>query len=251
MIDAMHAFAPTAALVIALAAAPTPTPFAIGTFEPFAPSTAPLPEIGRTRANRPACAAMRDLVIPAFAAARRSDVRFEQTRKRLPDYAELVSDPMHRPEIYRESALARLDEDATSLLTESLVISKALGDPRFANNGDADVVAEKRALQQLYEAVQSRANILNEFVIRQRVAIAKSGFDTDPSAMGGRRNLPARPTDQPLPALTAPPGMPLLQGNTLSDKRQMNEWSRDMSVMVRSSENQAAKTFLPIAQRCR
>jgi len=31
----------------------------------------------------------------------------------------------------------------------------------------------------------------------------------------------------------------------------INQWSGDMSKVVRYYENQSAKTFLPIAQRCR
>jgi hypothetical protein len=251
----VHALVPSLALVVALAASPTPTPFPLGTLVPFgspnSPTLPPLPEIGRVRAATPACSAMRDLVIPSFAAARRSDVRFEETRKRLPNYAELVSDPLHRADIYRESALARIDGDATALLNESLIIAKALGDPRFANKDDADVVAEKRALQALYDAVQSRANTLTEFVMRQRLAIAKSGIDTSTNDFRMSRTPQAPATDQPLPVLTAPPGMPLLQGTMLGDKATMNKWSGDMSAVVRYYENQSAKTFLPIAQKCR
>lgn len=250
----VHVLGASLALAIALAAAPTPTPFPIGTLVPFGSSgetPPPLPNIGRVRSAMPACSAMRDLVIPSFAAARRSDVRFEATRKQLPNYAELISDPLHREGIYRESALARIDNDATKLLEEALVISKALGDARFANKSDPDVVAEKRALQQLYETVQTRANTLNEFVMRQRVAIAKNGIDTGTSAYGGGRGPTVPPTGAPMPVLTAPPGMPLLQGNNLSDKQAMNQWSGDMSAAVRYSENEAARTFLPIAQKCR
>ncbi len=251
----MHVLAASAALVVALAAAPTPTPFPLGTLQPFgAPGSTvpPLPNIGRVRSATPACSAMRDLIIPSFAAARRSDATFEQTRKRLPDYAELVSDPLHRADIYRESALARIDGDATKLMEEAESISKALGDPRFRNTGDADVVAEKRALEQLYEAVASRAYTLNEFVMRQRVAIAKNGIDTSTSAFAGNSRVPqVQASAQPLPALTAPPGMPVLLGNNLSDKQVINQWSVDMSKVVRYYENQSAKTFFPIAQRCR
>jgi hypothetical protein len=253
--SAVHVLAASVALVVALAAAPTPTPFPLGTLQPFgAPGSTvpPLPNIGRVRSATPACAAMRDLIIPSFAAARRSDAKFEETRKKLPDYAELVSDPLHRADVYRESALARIDNDATKLLEEAQVISKALGDPRFKNTNDPEVVAEKQALQDLYDAVASRAFTLNEFVMRQRVAIAKNGIDTSTAAFGGNARAPQAPaTAQPLPALTAPPGMPVLLGNNLSDKQVINQWSGDMSKVVRYYENQSAKTFFPIAQRCR
>jgi hypothetical protein len=252
----VHVLVPPLALVVALAAAtPAPTPFPLGTLVPFgapnAPTPPPLPEIGRVRSATPSCAAMRDLVIPAFAAARRSDVKFDETRKRLPDYAELVADPLHRADIYRESALARIDNDATALLNEALTMSKALGDPRLANKADPEVVAEKNALNELYLAVQARANTLTEFVTRQRVAIAKAGIDDNSALFGGPHAPPAIQTSAPTPVLTAPPGMPVLVGNNFTDKAEMNQWSGDMSRVVRYYENEAAKTFLPIARKCR
>jgi len=251
----VHALAASVALVVALAAAPTPTPFPLGTLQPFgAPGSTvpPLPNIGRVRSATPACSAMRDLVIPSFAAARRSDVRFEETRKKLPNYAELVDDQLNRPPVYRESALARIDQDATKLMEEAQIISKALGDPRFVRPTDPEVIAEKQALQQLYDAVASRAFTLNEFVMRQQVAIAKNGIDTSTAAFAGQRGgQTAPPTTQPLPTLTAPPGMPVLMGNDLSDKQVINQWAVDMTRVVRYYENSSAKTFLPIAQKCR
>ena len=251
-------------LVLALASVaspvprPTPTPFAIGTFSPDAtpgPPAPQLPEIGRVRSATPACAAMRDLIIPSFAASRRADARFAETQKRLPNYVEIADDPEHRTDVYRESALSRLDQDATALLQEALMLNKALGDPRLsAEQKDPEVSAERRALQQLYESQMTRANLLTEFVTRQRVAIAKNGIDTGTSAFGVRHApstaAPLR-TEQPIPALTAPPGMPVLGGIDLSDKQQIDQWAGEIQTFVRSGENQAAKVFLPIAQRCR
>jgi hypothetical protein len=245
----MSVLASTAALVIALAAAPTPTPFPIGSLEPFGSSTPVLPEIGRTRAARPACAAMRDLVIPSFAAARRADERFVQTRKRLPQYADLVDDTLHQPGIYRETAIARLDGDATALLNETLVINRALGDPRLSEKStDPQILAVRAQLQQLYDAQQMRANLLTEFAMRERVATGTLGLG-DNSGLATRQNSMATPT--PAPRVTAPPNMPVLLGNSLTDKRALDDWGKELSYIVRTSENRAAKTFLPIAQGCR
>ncbi|MBV9409392.1 MAG: hypothetical protein JO164_11260, partial [Candidatus Eremiobacteraeota bacterium] len=84
------------ALVVALAAAPVPTPFPLGTLVPFgspnASTPAPLPEIGRVRSTSPACTVMRDLIMPSVNAALRADARFAETRKRLPNYAVLIDD---------------------------------------------------------------------------------------------------------------------------------------------------------------
>ena len=254
-----HALAITAALAVAFATAPTPqsTPFPLGTLQPFGAETpAPssnLPEIGRVRAATPACAVMRDLVIPSFAAARRADVRFAQTRVRLPQYIEFVDDSEHSTDVFRESALSKLDQDATAILNETLVLNKALGDPRLKDTSDPQVAAQKAQLQQLYNTQQARANQLQEFVMRQRNAIAKNGME-DSGAFRGKQATPTpiRQQDAPTPTLTAPPGMPLLNGKiAMADKNSINEWSGSMSAAIRSSENMAARTFLPIAQSCR
>jgi hypothetical protein len=253
-----HAIAVSAALAIAFAAAPTPKPqpFPLGTLQPFGTETpAPpsnLPEIGRVRAATPVCAAMRDLVVPSFAAARRADARFTETRVRLPKYIEIADDPEHRTDVYRESALSKLDADATKILQETLVLNKALGDPRFKDPTDPQVIAMKNQLDQLYRTQQARANQLQEFVMRQRNEIAKNGID-DNHALAGRNQAPPGPqAAPPPPSLKAPSGMPLLIGKiAMLDKASLNEWSGNMAAAVRASENLAAQTFLPIAQACR
>ena len=255
----LHVLATTAALAIAFATVPAPkaTPFPLGTLQPFGSETAApaanLPEIGRVRAATPVCAAMRDLVIPSFAAARRADARFSETRVRLPKYVEIADDPEHRADVFRESALSKLDADATKILNETLVLNKALGDPRFKDPTDPQVIAAKNQLQQLYATQQARANQLQEFVMRQRNEIAKNGF-SDNSAFASRtqQQTPDNTPPKPPPSLKAPAGMPLLNGKiALADKASINEWSGSMAAAVRASENLAAQTFLPIAQSCR
>ncbi|ERR1700681_110946 len=253
-----HVLATTAALAIAFATVPTPnqTPFPLGTLQPFGTETpAPasnLPEIGRVRAATPVCAAMRDLVVPSFAAARRADARFSETRVRLPKYIEIADDPEHRTDVFRESALSKLDADATKILQETLVLNKALGDPRFKDPTDPQVIAVKNQLDQLYRTQQARANQLQEFVMRQRNEIAKNGLG-DNHAFASRNQPPQQPQDAPPPpSLKAPPGMPLINGKiAMADQASLNEWSGQMAAAVRASENLAAHTFLPIAQSCR
>jgi hypothetical protein len=247
----MNALASSVALIVALAAAPTATPFPIGTLQPLAaPTERPLPEIGRTRANTPACAAMRDLVIPSFTAARRADARFAETKQKLPKYAEIINDPGLAHTVYRQSALARIDADANALLKESLQISKALGDPRLAaNSKDPQVQAERAGLQSLFETQQARANLLTEFVTRERIATATDGME-DTGALRGRSDPPATPTPGPM-AAKQPPNMPLLVGSMFSDKQAFNDWSNEISAFVRSGENESAKTFITIARACR
>jgi hypothetical protein len=252
------------ALVAAGAGAQTPkpaaTPFAIGTLQPFGSSanTTPfsqaLPNIGRTRSVTPACAAMRDIVVPSFAAAVRADQRFVETRKRLPNYADLVDDPEHSGDVYRLSALHKLGQDAANLMQEAETISKLLGDPRIADDvKDPQVVAERRQLQALYVAQVTRANLINEYVIREQAATAKIGIDDktpfQPRNAANYTNPVQRP-DRPLPQFTAPPNMPLRSGIGLADKRAMEDWGTTLHTYVRKAENEAAKTFYPIAKSC-
>ncbi len=256
---------PVAAFALALGTGPviaqTPAPSAA---QSPAPDASVLPEIGRVRSTAPACAAMRDLIIPSFAAARRADLRFEQTRVRLPQYAGFVADPEHNYDIFRTSTLAKLESDASVILNETLAINKALGDPRLKDTTDPAIAAEKAQLQQLYNTQQARANALQEFVMRERNTVARVGMQ-DSGALRGKRGEaaplgantlpPQTPPPEhpaPIPALTAAPGMPILNGNVpQSDKAAVNAWSAAMTNAVRFSENQAAKTFLTIADVCR
>ena len=217
------------------------------------PDASPLPEIGRVRSTAPACAALRDLVLPSFSAAQRADARFLETRARLPQYAEIASDPEHRNGVFRDSALAKLDADATAMLNESLWLDKALRDPRLKDTSDPQVVAEREGLQQLYAVQKTRASQLQEFVTRERIATVRNGMG-DSGALKGK--LPQAsavedPPPAPAPVLHAPRGMPRLTGiNALVDKASLNEWSLNMAAAVRIGENQAAKAFLPIAKSC-
>jgi hypothetical protein len=221
--------------------------------EPVAsPSPPPsgLPEIGRVRSTMPACTVMRDLVIPSFAAARRADARFAETRKRLPDWGELVADASPQDPM-RQSALAKLDADATKLLGEAMIINRALGDPRLATaSTDPAVLEERRELQQLYDTQKTRANILWEYVMRQNIAMSKAQFAADPTIGGHRQELPQNADDTPNRDLVVLPGMPPSSRISFANRQRMAEWGAAIAAGIRVSENAAAKTFLPIAQRC-
>lgn len=254
-----------AAAVVAVAAGalaapvakPTEAPFVLGTFQPVPPAgsaAAPLPNIGRTRSVSAGCAAMRDLVVPSFAAALRADKKFAETRKRLPNYAEIAADPLHKDDAYRESALHQLSRDASSLLEEALVLNRALGDPRIsADVKDPQVVAQRAALEKLYVAQATRANLLNEFVMREQMDASRRGLE-DNGAFNSRQSINYRPVpipDMPKPSLTAPPNMPLRSGMAMADRNSLDDWGATLSGYVRKNENEAAKTFYPIARSCR
>jgi hypothetical protein len=251
-ISAAGAFAQTAPQ-------PGATPFVIGTFQPNAvpeaPFASPLPNIGRTRGVNRACAAMRDLIVPSFAAAVRADKRFAETRKRLPSYSDIANDPIHKDDGFQQMLLSKLDADASTLLQEALILNKALGDPRLAADvGDPQIMAERRSLQQLYDAQKTRANLLNEFVMREHVATAKHGIDDD-SAFRARNttNFTGMASAPPIPAveLKPRPGMPLRSAIPLADKNLLQDWGTSIATYVRTNENQAARTFFTIAQTCK
>jgi hypothetical protein len=220
--------------------------------EPIAspsPTSGGLPEIGRVRSTTPACAVLRDLVIPSFAAARRADARFAETRKRLPDFGELTADaPADDP--MRQSALAKLDADATKLLGEALIINRALGDPRLADTKDPVVLEERRELQELYDTQKTRANILWEFVMRKNIAMSKAQFPADTSIGGHNQPLQQSAGDAPNRDLVVLPGMPPESRIGFANRRRLEEWGTAIATGIRVSENAAAKAFIPIAQRC-
>jgi hypothetical protein len=191
---------------------------------------------------------MRDLVAPSYAASLRSDVRFAKIRKTsLPKYVQAVADDYS--EGSKSMALAELDREAQALRDEALVLNRALGDPRFVRATDSQIVAEKRELQQLYDAQSARANLMWEFVTRERVATIRS--DTSPLASRGSRS-PSLPTFAPTGQATSAPAMPPpLRGNELGDKHALDDWANDLAVLVRASERQMAAALLPISSACR
>jgi hypothetical protein len=231
-----------------------------------APSAGGLPEIGRTRANSPACAAMRDLVVPSFAAAQRADARFAETRKRLPRYGQFAADAGSNRirdrntgtgDAFRESELARLDSDAARLLQEAQVIKKLIADPRLApDSKDPQIQAERAQLEQLYAMQQQRAALLSEFVQRENTNLGKKNVGMEgngglSSKLGKiERDPDPSPQPIPLPSANGPAGMPVLSGLDIADRSRLGEWGDHIAAAVRASENQAAKTFLAIAKTC-
>lgn len=247
------------ALLCCLAATPTPEP---------SPTT--LPEIGRVRATSAACAVMRDLVIPSYAAAMRADARFAETRKRLPQLADLLGDYYHQRAkvkndgVFLEAAVTRLGVDSANLLREAATIRKLLDDPRLRDTQDPSVQAERAALQQVYEMQQARANALSEFATRQSVELGRDyvGMESDFSKTGKQimaevdpdrtgEDLRHVPSPIPAPTISARAGMPLITGLEARDRAALDEWAAGAQRAVRQSENQASRTLLPLAQACR
>jgi len=228
--------------------------------EPSASPAAQLPEIGRVRATSAACAAMRDVVIPAFAAARRADAQFGTVREDLPRYIQLKADyksqrtyTVKSGGMTLEAQWHKVSSESASLLHETEAIRKLLDDPRLpAQSTDPAIRVERERLAALYAAQQARASYLNELMQRESVSLAKSAVGTeDPLAFPQGQHVPIEPQARPRTASTAPPGMPLLNGFDAADRARIEEWSAAQVRAVHDTEEQAAKTFLPFAQACR
>jgi hypothetical protein len=162
--------------------------------------------------------------------------------------------PVKSDGIMLESQFNRLSVDTASLLRETDAIKKLLDDPRMSAGSNDPTVREERAqLEQVYAAQQARASALSELMLRESTYLAKHlvGWE-DPAALA-QMNLPmvADAPPRPLPKMTAPPGMPLLNGFDAADRARVGEWGAAMKQIVRAREEQAAKTFLPLAQACR
>ena len=247
-------------LAAAMVAAATPAVRAQPEPAPAGSSAPALPEIGRTRATTAACAVMRDIAIPAFAAAQRGDARFGGLRAGLPRYIQLKSDYNSQRVLVKsdgimlESQYNRLSTDTASLLRETDAIRKLLDDPRLsAASSDPTIREEREQLEHVYAAQQARASVLSQLVLRESTYLSKHlvGYE-DPAAfakMNIKQDVDTPP--RPLPVITAPPGMPLLSGFDAADRSRIDEWGAAMTRIAHDSEEQAAKTFLPLAQGCR
>jgi hypothetical protein len=254
------ALATTLLATIALAAAPCAL---LAQTEPApAPSAsaAPLPEIGRTRATPAACAVMRDIVVPAVAAAQRADAKFGELESMLPVFLQLRSDYFgQRTEtktdgVFLEAQFSHLDVGLTALLQQLERIRKLLDDPRMTSSADPAVVAERAQLERLYAAQQARARLTYAFLQRQAAFLNKHlvGWE-DPVAIH-KINQPKRPEDAwtgRAPVTSAPPGMPVLTGAVAEDKSRMREWTSGLTTFVEVNEDATARAFAPLEQSCR
>lgn len=237
-----------ASMLLVGSATPAPglTPAPSATVAPD--TTLALPEIGRVKAVGQSCAVLRDLVIPSFNAARRADARFAIAGSKLPEYARVVDESDSRFGIQREMLLSRIGQQVSNMLEDNLTISRALGDPRFARAADAQVLAERDGLQQIFNAQSERAARLSEFVQRESVAIARGEIAGNSMTDSNR----STPTPTPAPGYSNPPdGQPAMRGISLGDERSMREWTAGIDASIRMSENGAAKTFLAVASDCR
>jgi hypothetical protein len=149
-----------AALCVTLGAAPqsttsSPTP---------ATAASSLPEIGRTKAFPVACGVLRDLVAPSLGAAIDADAAFGNARAQLDAYGVLMGG--RRPNTAVQTlSLMRLGRNVTAMAKDVLTINRALGDPRVAaSQTDTEAHTLRVALQQLYEAENTKLNELSGYV---------------------------------------------------------------------------------------
>jgi hypothetical protein len=229
-------FAVALAILFAWAADPTPTPAPV------------VPEIGRARASAPACSVLNELIAPSFTAVQNADQRFADASANLPDYARIIDDPFNRFGPQRESLLSKIDSALIAMQNNARAIYSALNDPRLSKTiPDADVQTERAQLEQVYATQMARIKVLNEFVLRQQVAIMR--HDTRVSSID---TSVATPSPQPGDDGRAPVfGQPHLQGIGLNDSQQMSDWTLGITVATRRSEAKAAQALGTIAGACR
>ena len=188
-----------------------------------------MPQIGRTKAVPVACGVLRDLVAPSLGAAMDADAAFGKARAQLGEYGVLIGGI--RPNGAAQTlSLMRLGRNVTAMAKDVLTINRALGDPRVAAaQSDTGALALRVALQQLYEAENTKLNALSasteseyaqqlladdESIAQLRGALgsaAPAGPQTllpAPAPFNGAR-LPAAPSvpkpGQPPDALYTPP----------------------------------------------
>jgi hypothetical protein len=223
------------------------------------PSASTLPEIGRTRATPAACAVMRDVVLPSFAASRGADAKFGELQTGLPVFLQLKSDYFgQRTEVktdgvFLEAQFSHLDVGLTGLLQQLEKMRKLLDDPRIAGSTDPAVIAQRERLERLYAAQSARAALTYAFLQRQSAFLNKHlvGFE-DPVAIWNI-NQPKRPEDgwvNAAPKVKAPPGMPVMTGFAAEDKVRIHEWTAALANVVTLNEDAAARAAAPLAQSC-
>jgi hypothetical protein len=251
-------------LVVNALAAPSPSP---------APSASAIPEIGRVRSLTPPCTAMRDLVFPSFAAAEKANRVFVEGAPAYAKYAEIAGNFLtdsrldarfgkaHQPANQDGAALnernfylARMSKDLATILQQTLAIAKALGDPRLSEKAaaaDPVVAAERRELQRLYGVQSARASVLNEFLIRQGVKIARED-DGDAAGLSGAAGAPQpEATPTPFSSDRVPFGQPPTLGNDgAADANAIRTWTTGMANAARAVSSDMARDLLPIAQDC-
>jgi hypothetical protein len=217
-----------------------------------APSPAPSnePEIGRVRTVAPACVAMHDLVVPSFAQARKADASFAQATPWLAGYAENITkdgDP-HLAQMY----LNRMGQTIATMLQAMQPVAKALGDPKLKGEPGSAVDDEHKALEQLFETEMGRLNTLNEFYLRRTTEAARAELQDDGAfARSVHHGSVPETTPAPFTSDRTLFGRPNLDPNvSFVARNEMNAWSAGMSAQVRTSENEAARVFLPLAKNC-
>jgi hypothetical protein len=254
-----------AALVFAADPTPAPVPSpvpvtSVSVTSLLGTAVPDLPEIGRVRATSPSCAVLRDLIIPSFAAAKRSDDQFSVLSTAGPAYASAAADrDISEQDVATEQRYgsdagrqrSHMDMSLSGQLREIQIMDAALSDPRFAASADdPKILAEQQQLRDLRDAHMARASVLNEFVLRTQLADMKqlpSSSGLGPGGIRGRQTI-SRPPERPHAPLDY---LPILNGDPMHDALAMHNWYRSLSSVVHAREYLAANTFLDIAKECK
>ncbi|MEA2665453.1 MAG: hypothetical protein QOI11_2397 [Candidatus Eremiobacteraeota bacterium] len=241
-----------AAAAFAAAAAP-PSAADPGPLATPAPVSA-LPEIGRTKAVRPVCTVLRDLIEPSVHAAQRGDRRFNETLPVLQKYVKLVAE--NNP-VGRGMTLMAIERGELALAQEQLAIAKALGDPRVAEDAtDPDARALRASLLAIEEAQAIQRNFLHRFAHRERLDYILGDLGgtrgSNTVAEGRVRNGPAAASGDARPdsPFVHPEDVPL-SGNGDHDQRTVETYMRIVANARVQRENAASPAIARTVESCR
>lgn len=218
-------------------------------------SPATLPEIGRVKALVPACATLRDLVIPSYFTMRKADVEFETIANSFDTYAEALDQTnnpaeakLNRNLSERQMYLTRMGSNAAQMAQDLQSTAKALRDPRLSPAIDDPRIQEQREqLQKLYALQSDRLALLNEFLANEEHAANLDEIHQFMDQSGTKT-----PVTFVTPAPDAPDrdSLPHLTGTTLSDQDELKRWSIAVATQVLGTEHRVVASLLQTAQGC-
>ncbi len=217
------------------------------------PAPSALQEIGRTRAVRPVCTVLHDLIEPSVHAAQRGDRRFNETLPIMKKYVKLIAD--HYPG--RGMVLMAIERSELALAQEQLTIAKALGDPRVAETAtDPDALALRASLEAIQEAEAVQRNFLHRFAHRERLdsILGDLGADRGSNAVGEgsvRRGPGSAVGDARSEGTFSHPEDLPFTGDADHDQRTVETYMRIVAGARVQRENAAAPAIARTVDSCR
>lgn len=247
---------PIIMLSVILSLGGVPTPQAETSPAPVDPaSSAPLRDIGRTRAAVPSCTALHDVVAPAYFTMRRADDQFRDLSGNLFKYVESLDGPSSRVAANTTQAtiaersmyLHRMAALADQMSTNIDALQKALNDPRLSkDSADAKVREQRTQIEQLRDVQTGRLSLLRSFINGEQATVDTldaATINSDPGTM----HHPLRTGGHPDPDQSPPP---TFTGVAIEDQAILKKWYTGLSGFVMVHEDAAVKSMLSVSEDC-